>query len=506
MGETVLKGSQEKGSRKFYVLFFLFILGVSILLRWPHMFVERLWPDEALYAWNAKRIFLNPEIIFSKEIMDFHPPLFSALLSFMHFFFPPLVACHVLVFLINILGIVAIYFLGRKIQGHFLGCFIAIMLSFNPLYFSMSNYILMDGVQAVFMIAFFYLLHKASGKDITINDLYLSLMVVALILLKWSGGLVAPLVVLYFWLAFPQWSIRERLKKVLLPTGFALGSIGILLVHTYVTSGNWVPYVFRASNDAYQQPFIFYFKQLVVYIIPYVFLPVFLLGLWRTFKSGNRDHWVQGVWFVFFLLVISMMSQKDTRFIFPLIPSVILILGIAVDFFLTKVEKTTNLRLIKRMFLVLMVGTIFIFDYPKVNGMITQSNTFIGFKEAGDYVKENISPAEDALVLVGSPRMIRYFTDINFVEFGGRIAPIPSTEVEFKDLVSKTSSEIIMIVDLWEGMQPKWVYPLREKNVEHLKTQGFELERIIRKDLMVGKEIYRDRGVVWCLRKPAVKI
>lgn len=40
----------------FYRLFFWGLLAVAVFLRLPFASVERLWPDEALYAWNALRI------------------------------------------------------------------------------------------------------------------------------------------------------------------------------------------------------------------------------------------------------------------------------------------------------------------------------------------------------------------------------------------------------------------------------------------------------------------
>ena len=98
-------------------------------------------------------------------------------------------------------------------------------------------------------------------------------------------------------------------------------------------------------------------------------------------------------------------------------------------------------------------------------------------------------------------RMIRYYTGINFKEFGGSIVPIPKSEEEFKQMIASTSGPILLEVDLWEGMQPKWIYPLRAQNVELLKTYGFELERMVRVNIS-GTPEGADKAAVWCFRRP----
>lgn len=497
-----MKSNNKITLQTFYRLFFWGLLAVAVFLRLPFASVERLWPDEALYAWNALRIFQHPELIFSREITDFHPPLFSILLSFWHWVLPPLKACHAMMFFMNITGIIAIYSLGKKIQGEFLGCLAALMLGFNLLYFTVFNYILIDSVLAVFMIVFFQILSSASQPKITRADFYLGLITSAVILLKWSGGLVLPLIVLYYWMAFPRWTLRERAVKAAVPLIFGVITVGFLLWRNFLIFGTWIPQVFTMTNDAYSAPFIYYVRVLLVNLVNRPFVPFLLFGLWMVFKNRNPHQQVHGLWVVLSLSAISLMSNKDMRFLLPVIPSVVVLIGIAADALCRQLEKRASENIVRPVFLVVTFGFLLAFSYPKVyNDAVRQGHSYTGYREASAYIKEELVRSPEAVILAGSPRMIRYYTGINFKEFGGSIVPIPKSEEEFKQMIALTSGPILLEVDLWEGMQPKWIYPLRAQNVELLKTYGFELERMVRVNIS-GTPEGADKAAVWCFRRP----
>lgn len=499
-----MKSEKATVDEKFYRIFFLGILGISIVLRWQYLFTERLWPDEALYAWNAKMLFEHPGLIFSREIIDFHPPLFSVLMSFWHSVFPPQLACHAMVFFINIAGIIAIYFLGKKIQDRFLGCFGAIMLSFNALYFSVSSYILIDGVLSAVMIIFFYLLAGTPSKKIVPSDFYIGITVAALILLKWSGGLVLPLIVLYYLLAFPGWTLKERLVKISVPMIFGTILVVALIWYNYLVLGSWVPKVFSAPDNFYRQPFFYYCKFLADYFIGWIFMPFFLGGLFITLRSRERTIWVHGFWTVLALLIISLMSSKDTRFLLPILPSIVLVMGVAFGFLLSELEKVTVLKIFKPISLVLIFCFVLVVRYPVMAKEMThKSFRYVGYQAAGVYVKEVVAQLPDTIVFASSPRMIRYYTDINFKEFGGNIAHLPEDQAEFIDAVAKSRSDIIIVVDKWEWDQPKWLYPLDRTNIKFLKSLGFKLDRIINKDVFVDGEKMNKEPVIWTLRRRA---
>jgi hypothetical protein len=82
--------------------------------------------------------------------------------------------------------------------------------------------------------------------------------------------------------------------------------------------------------------------------------------------------------------------------------------------------------------------------------------------------------------------MVRYYTDNNFKEFGGNLSRMPETEAEFISMIGSSSSDIILVLDIWEWAQPKWVYPLTDKHLSLLGDLGFRLERVINRDVVIS--------------------
>lgn len=487
----------RSNSERLYRIIVWVVLISAILFRLPFLVTDRMWPDEALYAWYAKQIFTHPLFLFSGDISQFHPPLFALLLSIGHFFFPSEQACRVVVFLINILGIAGIYLLGTRIQGRFLGCFAAMMLSFNPLYLTMSSFILIDGVLAVFMIVFFYVLAKISDGKIARQDFLLGCAVMALILLKWSAGLILPFLLLYYLLAFPRLTFRERLMKGAVPLIFGALTIGILLWHNYAVSGSYLPKVFEVSGGVYRQPFFYYFNKFIGNSVYAPFVPFFIIGLWVALRSDKRNCWVHGFWVVFALLSISAMPDKDFRFMLPIIPSIVLVTGMGFEAFLPMTEKKTTLRFLKPLCLILIFGFLVFFKYPKIEKyMMDQSLTYIGFQTAGSYVKEEAAGSPDALILASSPRMIRYYTDIDLKEAGGKLSYIPEHEAEFVAMIEHSSSDVILVIDIWEWAQPQWIYPFEDRHFKFLEGLGFKLQRVISRDIKDEADRLQNKAVV----------
>lgn len=494
--------TQDIKNQRFYGLFFGLILGLSIILRIPYLFAERLWPDEALYAWNAKRIFLHPELIFSKEIIDFHPPLFSIILSFAHWVFAPFMACHVTVFLINILGIVAVYLLGRKIQGPFLGCMAAMMLALNRMYFGMSGYILIDGVLTVFVILFLYFLRETPTKENTRQDLWIALAIMAMILLKWSGGIALVFVLFYYLLFLTNLTVRERIRKasVVLMMGGVL--VGLLLVLNHAVFGGWIPKVFGHSYDEFQLPFLFYWSQLDL-VIRQPLVPFFLVGLYLSLKNNDHRYRVHGVWILFVFFVISAMVNKDNRFMLMFLPSVVLLTGAGIEFLISKFAGARADTLFKPLSLLIVLAGLLYYQYPSFGPYLNaNASSYSGYRETGQFVNKFIRDFPDTLVLAGSPRGIRYFSDVNFTEFGGVLMRLPETETELRKIISLAPGGLLLIVDEWEWAQPKWLYPLTNDKIRLLKDMGFTLIYVVNKPAGRADYTTPNTDVIWVFLRP----
>lgn len=278
---------------------------------------------------------------------------------------------------------------------------------------------------------------------------------------------------------------------------------GILLAHNFAVTGHLIPKVFTDHPEVFRAPFWFYTGLLLKYFLEWPVVPFFLLGLWYVVRSGNRHYWAHALWVVLSLVMISSMSNKDMRFLLPLMPSVMLVTGIMINAVLSKLEEKTTIEIFKPLFLVLMFAFLLNVTYAKGRSdTALNTHTFIGYSEAGQYIREEAAHSPETIVLAGSPRMIRYYSDIDFKEYGGRISQIPADEEGLRQLLLSTSSPVILQVDAWEKLQPKWVFPMDDEKIRLLRAFGFDLEKVVRRDISDSKE-GANREVVWVFRRPA---
>lgn len=494
----------DKGS-KWLGLITLAVIAVAVYLRLSFVSVERMWPDEALYAWTSQRVFADPRLLVAREVMDFHPPLFTLLLAPAHALFPPLEACRATVFVLNLIGIVGIFLLGRQVRGAFLGCYAAGVLSLNLLYFNMSNLILSDGAVAVFIIFVFYALARIRTEKPGGWDLALGLSVIALILLKWSSVIVLPFLCLYYLTAFGEWSLRQRLLRLAVPSALIAAAIAVLIVHNHALLGSWVPQVFSATNESYREPFFYYVQNFHLLVFANFLTPFLLIGLGAAFLSRDRNQWAHALWVIVAFTALSAMASKDFRFLLPVVPSLVLVSGIGLEAVLRWMDRWPAAARGSRPFALATVFLLLVFvHYPLIReNVLRKAYMYTGYAEAGETVKNLAGGHPQAVVLASSPRMIRYFSGINFKEFGGQIEAFPKTREAFVRLASGASVDMILAIDRWEMAQPSWVYPPTDENNRTLKDLGFVLEKRVRRAMRTSPQKMEEGSVIWIFRRPA---
>ncbi len=473
-------------SARVFLVLFCVILALAVYVRIPYLGIERLWPDEALYAWCAQRIFHQPQLVFSKEIIAFHPPLFPLFLALGHFFFAPELASRVMVMLLNILGIAGIYFLGVRLKSHFLGCFAALVMAFNFLYLNQSFFILTDGALAVVLIFFFLVLTSVTPTPPCRKDVFAGLAACAVILTKWSGALVIPFLIAYYSLAFPQIPLRARLRKLAVPLGMAAGVTALLFLNNLIQLGHWMPDVSALQGKYLTKPFWYYATGLKnIFIVPFL-IPFFILGLWLMFRRENRAFLSTALWFGIFFAAISLTPEKDLRYSLPVFPQLLLISGLGVEEALRFLLKDEKFRFKAQIAVLIIIVGFFAMTYnrtARILGMI--SREFSGFREAAYFVREETAFDSNPLVIAASPRTIRYYTGINFAEFGGRLFDLPKSGEELTVLTRRANGPVILVLDAWERSNKEWALPLSDENVVFL--EGLKFKKI--------KEISRERRI-----------
>jgi len=490
------------GKDRIYFLLFCLILILAVGIRLKFFRMGSLWPDEALYGWYAKQIFHNPFLIFSKDIIEFHPPLFSVLLSLGHFLFPGELACRFIVMLINLTGIIGIYILGVKIRDRFLGVFCALCLSFHFIYLTHSFRILPDGVLTVFLIYVMIALLNISQKDSWPGRLWVGIAATLVILLKWTGLLVIPIMIGYYFLAFPGKSFKARyweaMRGVALPVAAAL----FLLINNYFQLGSFLPDVSALKGAYLVKPFWYYATHFLNIIIVPFLIPLFFYGAYQGLKRRDKKDILLLLMFAVFISVISFTPEKDLRYSLVVIPVLILISGTGLWDILSRYFKSKE-DLFKAQCLVLLAAAaIFVLLYPRTGKLLKyEEKQFTGFSEAGAFLKKEIDLYPGAIVLAGSPRIVRYYSGINFKESGGNLMAIPSAKDDFLKLIRRYDDNMILIIDNWEKTQPAFVYPLTAANLEFLSGLGFRLTKTIRKEIAGNSDAVKDVSVIWIFLK-----
>ncbi|MBI5149433.1 MAG: glycosyltransferase family 39 protein [Candidatus Omnitrophica bacterium] len=478
------------------------ILIVATLVRWNFLRPDRLWPDEALYAWSGLRIFQNFHLAFSKEIIQFHPPLFSILLAIGHFFAsPPEFACHMVSVIINIIGIVAIYFLGLRISSRFLGLFATMSLSFNYFYLNSSTYILIDSPLAVFFCFLALALLNISETNPRRYDGYVGLMGAAVILLKWSGVLVIPFIISFYLLAFRELSWGARAKKLLIPLSIILGTCLLLLINNLVQMGSFLPDISALKGVGKPKPIWYYIGKIHNILILWQILPFFVYGFYICVKKKAIKDVLLLTWFAVFLIGISLTAEKESRYALPILPCCLLIAGIGVETFLEKIFKS-SLRIEKaRLFSILLFLFFYWQSFPRLVMLVEGglNSGFGGYKEAAEWIKA--VPSEDAWIISSSRREIRYYSGINFKEFGGRLREFPKNQDEFEGFLGKVKEPIFVELGRWDWALPPWIFPFTEEKQKYLEGLGFKLRKEVKKELLTINQKKEILPVLWIFER-----
>jgi len=124
---------------------------------------------------------------------------------------------------------------------------------------------------------------------------------------------------------------------------------------------------------------------------------------------------------------------------------------------------------------------------------------FTGYKEAGRWIKTET--AQDSIVLAGSPRALRYYSGINFTNFGGRLGGLPKNQKSFEKIIQNTNSPVILEIDYWERIQPKWVFPITKEKLMYLESMGFRLIKTVKRPIILRDGTQKNAIVIWIFIK-----
>lgn len=459
--------------RWFYQIILFLLIAVLAVFLFPYIKAESMWSDEGLYGWYAQKIFHDPRCLFSAEMTEHHPPLFSATLALGHFFLPPLQACHAVMIVYALLGVWIVFQLGAALRSPFVGLVAASMMAATVVYFVGATKILSDLPFMVLITLAMLFLARLKEKKPAREDFWAGLGGVLVILTKTGGYLIIPIVAAYYFFGLPGLSFKERFLKFLAPFFLMAGvTLAILLNNQY----------HLGETHAGQSVFCFGyypgFLRNIQRIISFLGGPLILIWLlWGLLRQERRVRVILFFWFMILLSILgNIRIADDNRFVMYLFAPWVLMFGVAsekvIDLLARQREK------LARIGKVLLGGIFFIFAICQILGNDVAAAKFqekyVGYRQAGQIVKKLYRPG--MLVLAGSERQMRYCTGIDYQKFGGDLMAFRQRQGEFEQLIENERKDILLIIDVWERLQPKWASPDLLGALPYLESLGFDLK------------------------------
>ncbi|MBN1354312.1 MAG: glycosyltransferase family 39 protein [Candidatus Omnitrophica bacterium] len=351
-------------------------------------------PDESFYAETAKEMlghkdFLTP-YIFDKPQFEKPPLYYWLIISSFKVFGTNEFSARLPSAIFGVLGVIAVYFLGKLFVNAKTGFISAVILATNIEYIFLSRACVTDIVLAVFIlltILYFFYGYNATRKK---SKWYLasSVCMGLAVLTKGPIGAFLPIAIIGIYLILTK--EIKRLKEIPLVSGGVLFLAVCLPWYAmmYKTYGReFIDAFFGFQNIIrFLEPehtlgdvFYYYVPVLIVGFFPWtIFLP---LGIWQGFREKNhsvrRNNVLLAVWFLVVFIFFSISRTKLPTYIFPLFPALALSAGRFSELLLSgdvtpKMKKTFSLLLC--LYLVLIVigaaGLYFVIKvkYPSIMG------------------------------------------------------------------------------------------------------------------------------------------
>ncbi len=460
------------------VVFLTALLCAFFLTCIPFLFTEKMGSDEALYAWCAQQIAHRPSMIFSALALEFHPPLFPALLALgkIALPFPDDISFRFMSLSLSLLGIFLIYRLGVRLAGRFVGCFCALILAFNYNYLLSATEIMSDS------LVFVLFLSRISVKSSLLQHLFVGIIASMIFLAKISSVIIIPFVGIYYLYLFRHEDIRMKLK-VLIPVGVTGAfSFGYFLFRALRFSEIVPNSDLLVSGGV--RPFSFWYYILNIHnLLIYPFLvPLFLFGIYYLATTQYRYRFLILSHMAILILLISIPPLKYMRYTLIVMPSIMMVAAIGLNELPKRFIKKQRQLVLFKVFSIIIGCVVITAFYPRMVERLSISfSTSTGLAEAGQWIKSNTDP--DTLVISQNLRPTRYYSGIEERRFGGWLVLLPLQKVDFEKLLKEFPQRILLQVDLWNESNPSDFSPFwrPEREEEYFRKNGFILVKIVRR-------------------------
>lgn len=311
---------------------------VLLLVLVAAAFLVRIWPMSTSHYWDETVYLQNAEVILGARSnyseLASRPPLLSIIFAAVFLLWHSVHAAEIVTALLNALGPLFLYLIGRRLLGRFAAAIAAIMLAFLPFFVAAGNSLLSDSPALSLALACFWML--AEGLEAESRLWFL------------IAGFTGALAVLMRFASLPTIAVLGLLclrpkSRIAAVIHFAIGlaaGFGPYLVWSRLKYGGYITTLQHGWTNVAGSvdPALYYLRN-----IPAIFswLTVAGLVLWLGFviKSRFASHENMTVrdfvfwnvflcaWIVIILGYYMAIPHKEQRYILPLAPPVLLLAG-----------------------------------------------------------------------------------------------------------------------------------------------------------------------------------
>ena len=418
-----------------FILIPLFLL-IGLAIKFQFMFQGSLWPDEALYLYISRNLFLNPLDLtdISGKLFYHSPPMLMYLLSPLSLIkmIPFDQAARGAVILMTSGMVLIVYFTGKKIFNPIVGIIAAGLMAVCPL----SNWTGVRILTDMPVVFFIYLAICMLAYD---KKKLFYFFGICAVLTKYSAFPVLFLPLLM--------KAKPKIWVTFYISVFISLLVFVITATFYPKPTGWIAYFY----SFFHLPDMLHMVKETEFFFGYFLLGFAAFGavmMIREEKYSALFHWV--CIFGIFRFFLPWIIFRVSRYSLPLYPG--LYIFAAYGFFRSAELIASKWPVYLKwatLFLIVSISSVGFHHYIRSSEMLAQTrNTFTGFDKACEYLMKQPGPHT---VATASPRQVKYYgPQFEVYDLSKNISP-----ANLRKVMEEKKIEYLSI-DGWSPHLPEW--------------------------------------------------
>lgn len=430
-----------------HLIILIVIIFLASYLRLTNL-TQPIWPDEALYAKTAENLYNGEGLTFDGTPWRHQPPLFVLFITLSYIILGVSEASTRIVGpLFGILGIIAVYYLGKQLYNEKVGIIAAFFLGVTPVHWFLSRMILTDIALTTLItltILFFYISTEKEGKYAWATGVLIALVG----LTKRVGPIIYLILISYLitterninWIKKKEYQTIFGISFLLQIPWLAIKS-GTLRRSSTLYTG----YIAELSIPSHQG--VFTVLKALPYTVSKPVLLLALLGIFYMVKKVKKEDILVITPIIVFLLVYMLWGGtriEAPRYLIPIVPFFCIISANAIHNFSERIEK----RSVNIFFIILVVFLTLSVNAIQGDEMISiEWERYSGYEEVSRWIDQ--STTQDSIIITNS-RIIRYYSNRNIIYY-------PPDKTSFQKLLGQTTNNTYIVIDSNNRVSPDYI-------------------------------------------------